>query len=199
MNFVKGAQFYEDLWIIQNEMAPKQGVFVEVGAEGGIQLSNTILFEEYLGWRGLLIEANPEVIEELRHNRPLAKVHHCAIGTDPTQDFYICDNSRSCGALGRPVIGGRPVKVPVQRLDTVLDTYGIQKIDLLSLDTEGSELEVWNTMDHNKYKPGVVVIEWNTCHLPSNEDTILKVFAELPYTFVHKTEANLIFVRNPEC
>jgi hypothetical protein len=36
-----------------------QGVFVEFGARDGIQDSNTFVFEQKLGWKGLLFEMNP--------------------------------------------------------------------------------------------------------------------------------------------
>ena len=37
------------------------GFYVEAGAYDGEELSNTLLFELYRNWTGLLVEPNPEV------------------------------------------------------------------------------------------------------------------------------------------
>ena len=57
------SQFCEDLyaywhWFAGAE-APVSGYFVELGAMDGAHFSNSLFFEESLGWGGLLIEANP--------------------------------------------------------------------------------------------------------------------------------------------
>lgn len=48
----------------------KNGFFVDVGAHDGITINNTLYFEEYNMWKGLNIEANPDVFEKLKKNRP---------------------------------------------------------------------------------------------------------------------------------
>lgn len=45
---------------------PGGGVFVEVGAQDGLWLSNTWWLEAERGWRGLLIEADPQNYLNLR-------------------------------------------------------------------------------------------------------------------------------------
>ena len=35
------------------------GTFVEFGARNGVDHSNTLYFERALGWRGILVEADP--------------------------------------------------------------------------------------------------------------------------------------------
>ena len=41
------------------------GFFVEAGAYDGYTLSNSLFFELYRGWKGLLVEANPDNYETL--------------------------------------------------------------------------------------------------------------------------------------
>jgi len=192
MQFQPSSQCGEDVWMVGNLQLPSNGVFVEVGAEHGGGGSNTLSFER-MGWTGLLIEANPDLLPFLQRNRPNCKIESCAIGSDPTQMFYI-NPQTPISALGRPS-QGRPVKVPVKRLGDVLDAHGIGHIDLLSIDVEGSELDAWSTLDHNKHTPSIVIIEWNTTGLPYNDKAVREVFSKLPYKEVHQTIANLIFVR----
>lgn len=49
------------------------GVFVEAGANNGIDQSNTVLLENNFGWSGLLVEPNPHKFKECQANRPNSK------------------------------------------------------------------------------------------------------------------------------
>src|SRR5437773_417214 len=57
----------------------RRGFFIEAGANDGIAQSNTLYFENYLGWRGLLIEPIPELAQKCRSNRPRAVVENTAL------------------------------------------------------------------------------------------------------------------------
>ncbi len=48
------------------------GYFVEIGGLNGISFSNSYLFEQCLGWKGMLIEANPDNYKSMIYNRPCA-------------------------------------------------------------------------------------------------------------------------------
>ena len=45
------------------------GTFVEFGARNGVEHSNTLYFERALGWRGILIEADPTQYRNLERPR----------------------------------------------------------------------------------------------------------------------------------
>jgi hypothetical protein len=65
--------------------------------------------------------------------------------------------------------------------------HDIDKIDLLDIDVEGSEL----------YQPEVVIIEYSDTRQCCNKTEIISVITEYPYDLAHTTPANLIFVRKP--
>ena len=46
-----------------------KGVFIEIGADNGIDNSNTLFFEESLGWEGICIEPRPKAFAKLTENR----------------------------------------------------------------------------------------------------------------------------------
>ncbi|MBD2516520.1 FkbM family methyltransferase [Nostoc sp. FACHB-973] len=50
------------------------------------------------------------------------------------------------------------VRVPSLNLETILEKYKIGVIDILDIDVEGTELEVWTTFNYEKHKPKVVVV-----------------------------------------
>jgi FkbM family methyltransferase len=182
------SQHREDRWIVANLRLPDTGVFVEVGAHDGIELSNTYYFEQ-CGWTGLVIEPNPDVQKALHRNRKCA-IMDCAIGNpDEPKPYFVHPISAWSGFNRR----GRQVGVTVKRLDTALMEVGITRIDLLSLDTEGSELEIWHTFDHRRWNPRIVIVEFSTAGLPSAEEETKRVLKTCEYQLVHRTNCNLIF------
>ena len=62
----------EDLLIYRNfiNIPVKDSIFLELGACDGIIFSNTLFFEKYLGFRGILIEPVKEFYDRLIENRP---------------------------------------------------------------------------------------------------------------------------------
>jgi hypothetical protein len=65
-------------------MSYRGGFFIEAGANDGLAQNNTYWFEQFLGWRGLLVEAVPEKAAQCRRNRPRAKVVNAALVGDPS-------------------------------------------------------------------------------------------------------------------
>ena len=47
----------------------KNGTFLEAGATNGLHASNTLFFDAYLDWKGILIEPSPCAICQLPYNR----------------------------------------------------------------------------------------------------------------------------------
>src|SRR5438067_7198102 len=54
------------------------GFFVELGANDGINQSNTLYFEKFRGWKGVLVEPTPHNYFKCRQNRSAANAFHCA-------------------------------------------------------------------------------------------------------------------------
>jgi len=158
-----------------------------------VNLSNTKHFEEK-GWTGLCIEADPRQWHKLLVNRTCQKFFGAA-GSNPALVFDMHSEPTWSG-FGR---GGQGVRVPVLGLDDLLISYGIDPIDVLSLDTEGTELDVWDSAGFGEHHypifPRIVIIEWETAGLTSNEDRIKGHFSKLPYRLVHRNVGNLIFER----
>lgn len=162
------------------EYLPRNGIFVEAGANDGVRQSNTLYLERYLGWNGLLIEAIPDLAAACQENRPDCTVEQCAlVGTDykePTIEMHYCDlMSMVKGARGDAAAEdmhlrqGAPflksgdkvhtIQVPACTLTSVLDKYRVTSIDLLSLDVEGYEEHVLNGIDYQRYAPCWILVE----------------------------------------
>ncbi len=64
------SQLNQDIFaLLQNKY--RSGYFVEIGANNGFNLSNTVYLEECFGWSGLLIEANPKYLSDLKKRKAI--------------------------------------------------------------------------------------------------------------------------------
>ena len=64
---------------LARRLTKRHGIFVEAGANDGVSQSNTLYFERYLNWRGLLVEPVPALAEECKKNRPGCRVANFAL------------------------------------------------------------------------------------------------------------------------
>lgn len=167
------SQFGEDRYIYEHIGLPDKGVFVDVGAGHGIKLSNTYFFEKN-GWTGICIDADPYQHELLKKYR--TNVEWAAISNEEGEiEFsraYLSDYSSSFkkekySGIAK-ILFKDVIRVPCFKLETILTKHKIGHIDLLSIDVEGTELEVWKSFDYEKHKPKVVIIEFLTFGLPDN-------------------------------
>jgi len=193
------SQFGEDRFIVESLFPPAKGVFVEFGADDGVENSNTLHFE-LEGWTGLCIEPNPAAMQALRTVRNCA-TEQCAIGSDPTRKFFV-NSTRGWSGFDR---GGRLIPVSIRRLEDVLADHCIRHVDLLSIDCEGNELDALQTMDLQIHTPSVIIIEYLTAtagleifqHLAGapGEEQITDFLTANGYASVRRTVGNLIFQR----
>lgn len=185
------SQHGEDQWIVENLPLPQKGTFVECGVGHSATNSNTLYFEQH-GWDGILIEPDARTQDEIRSNRR-ARLFTCAAGaTEGTASF---------GLEGEPTLSGikRPtenrIDVQVRTLNSILQEAGIDRIDLLSIDTEGTEADVWAGLDVQRHSPAVVIIEFHTCGLPVRPEVILNAVISKGYRLAYATPGNFIFRR----
>jgi FkbM family methyltransferase len=156
----------------------RKGFFIEAGANNGVEQSNTMYFEKYLGWKGLLIEPIPELAERCRANRPSSIVVNAALVPFFYKELHV--KMRYCNLMS-VVKGGMKsleeednhvqigcevqhintyeVEVPARTLTAILDEYRIRNVDFFSLDVEGYELRALQGLDLDRYHPTYMLIE----------------------------------------
>ena len=156
-------------------------VFVDVGAARPDYLSISAMFR-LKGWRILAIEPNPEFCKLYKERGYDVLEYACGDHDDDDVDFSVVDlhgaayeNGQvsyesfssltikdSVKALGKGLeLDVKTIRVRLRRLDTILESVvpKINRIDILSVDTEGWELEVLSGLSLAKYRPTVMVIE----------------------------------------
>ena len=143
------------------------GTFVEFGARNGILHSNTYFFEKGLGWSGLLFEADQREYIYLKRNRPNSKVFNGAVCPHKNKDFVNISISLNGGWSGmentyplqrRSTLIKRDL-VRCYHLATELKKLNMKHIDLMTIDTEGSEYEIISSFPWRKFQIHVVMIE----------------------------------------
>jgi FkbM family methyltransferase len=139
----------------------RNGFYLEMGALNGIHLSNTYSFNKCLGWKGLLIEANPQTASQCKQNRPDDTVISGAVCNEIdghlTFDF-VANSGDSRGETSEEEHEGG-VKVPCSPLSHTFKKNNIDKIDFWSLDVEGSELIVLQTVDFDAVDISIIMVE----------------------------------------
>lgn len=154
------------------------GFFIEAGANDGVTQSNTLHFERYRRWRGLLVEPVPELAKRCRANRPDCIVVNAALVPrdypDDSVEMTYCNlMSQVKGAMKSAAEEAEHLrkgsacqnlttykfKAPAKTLSKILDDHSIQKVDLLSLDVEGFELAALRGLDLNRHAPAWILVE----------------------------------------
>jgi FkbM family methyltransferase len=161
------SQSGQDLFIHQHlRLDKKNGFFVDIGAFDGVEISNSLFFERELGWKGLCVEPIPEIFARLRGNR-LADCINAAAGTqDGKAEFVVLEGGFETGshlAKEGEVAKASTRRIPVEVVDIarVLREHGVKKIDFLSIDIEGGEMELFDHIAGTGIEIDVVAIELN--------------------------------------
>ena len=143
----------------------RDGVFIEVGANDPVHGSQTWLLEQN-GWKGVLVEPQSAHYEKLRAQRKNSQVFQVACSSPDKEgemDLLISVDTggstlqKQRDTHGTQFIGTERVKVTT--LDKVLRQTGIEKVDFLSIDVEGHEIEVMRGLNFEKFRPSLILIE----------------------------------------
>ena len=152
--------------------------FVEIGAHDGVDNSNTYFAEKNLKWRGLCVEPNPHTYAKLQKNRPDCININGIVANEPGPfDFYSfqtdgwqaqmsginthfkTDQDAIDFAIRENIPPPEIIKVPAYRFSDLFRKHGFDRIDLFSLDVEGAELAVLETIDFSAVSIHYVIME----------------------------------------
>lgn len=169
---IHDAELHEKRLVREFFANKKRGIFVEVGAnEPDPVLSQTYHLENELNWSGLLIEPLDYLYKRNCRERSKATSYNVAC-TSPDKTgvltLYIPteDSKEIHGHAGLELEIDHAEKrkirsrqVDAVTLNTLLNRENIKHIDLLSIDVEGTELDVLKGLDIEIFKPKLILLE----------------------------------------
>ncbi len=163
-------QFAAEQWLMQQflEAENRSGWFAEIGANDPVCFSVTYSFEK-LGWKGMLVEPQPDLAERCRCERPESVTVEAACGPTggPSKGklsipeklghaSMIGSNARVVSVLDKPI---RTIDVDIRTLDEMLEAYAPSSIDLISIDVEGFTTQVLDGFSIKRWRPRLLLIE----------------------------------------
>lgn len=188
----------------------KPGIFIELGAFDGIKISNSYFFEKYLGWNGVCIEPTEYYYKKLVKNRKCFTFNNVIY--DEIKDIVFYNNPECCHGLNgieetydKKHINRihreinyynnniNNIKKEIKRtrkMESILNEVNLNEIDFLSLDTEGSELNILKSINWDKTKIKVICVEDNY-----GDNKLHNYLKKLNYKYFNKLSSDYIYYK----
>ncbi len=151
-------------------VVPKDGFFVDVGCFHPIRGNTTYVLYQH-GWRGINIDIDQIKIDAFNLRRPRDTNIACAVSRQTGVAKYwrrgLWSSLNSLEKLERAENekGWRKIEVKTDTLTNLIDQtpHRDRPIDFLSVDVEGHNLAVLQSLDFDRYCPKVVCVEtWDS-------------------------------------
>jgi FkbM family methyltransferase len=156
----------------------KNGIFLDIGAHNGISFSNTYFFEKEKDWAGYCFEPHPRVYRDLEKNRKCQCLNKGVGTSNSILEFWEITgyaemlsgfSSKYSDSHKRRIereisnYGGYKEIKNIEVIDIMdfLNSNSIDRIDYLSIDTEGGEEEIIMSIDFDKIEIKSLSIENN--------------------------------------
>ena len=163
----------------------RDGFFLDVGSFHWKEASTTLYLEERLGWSGIAIDAQSRYSYGYEKHRPKTKFFAYLV-TDHSGDtgtLYLAGPLSSTNknhVKEFPAVAHhkpKPIQVKTITLDDLLEQNDVEKIDFLSMDIEGAEVDALAGFSIQRYRPELVCIEVHE----KNREAVLAYFKKHHY------------------
>ncbi|MBL6786113.1 MAG: FkbM family methyltransferase [Candidatus Pelagibacter bacterium] len=190
------------------------GIYIDVGCNHPVYNNNTYLLNQK-GWVGINIDIDKKSIELFNLFRKKDLNINLAISSKKTILEYINFHEKSPinkikTSENQNLHSSENVKkIKSDTLDSIIEKspFKNKKIDFVSIDVEGHEIEVIKGFNLKKYKPSIIVIEYLDTSLKKIEiknfslqniinSEIYKLMINNNYHMVNWLHSDLIFAHN---
>lgn len=148
--------------ILKNQK--KKGIYIDVGSHHPLINNNTyILYKR--GWKGINVDLDFNSIDMFNYFRPEDHNIQIALSNKISfTDLYFFHNRAAKNTITKSRgKGAKSIKrVKTDTLNNIIKNSKIntKKIDFLSIDVEGNELNVLRGLNFKKYRPKIISIEF---------------------------------------
>lgn len=167
--------------ILRKVVDPNIATVVDVGANIG--LAARWFMGVFPKARVLSIEPEPGNVAMLRRNLDFdrATIAAVAVGSNEREALmFTRSGEHGYTIVGEPAPGQKTVQVPVRRLDSLLDEAGFATVDVLKVDIEGAEQELFGDCRGWIERVDYVLVE---CHRGFAVQDLLDLFAKQDVAF----------------
>ena len=192
-----------------------KGYFIELGAFDGIHLSNTYALEKN-GWNGICIEPDYNQFNKLKENRKCHTICELVYSDKREVEFIIEERNELSKIKNNNEEKDSSIQFLNDKSEPVLNTLNtdfhnkekrttttlteiLQKcnapthIDYMSLDTEGSEYDILQGIDFDKYTFGILHIEHNYREI--RRKNIREFLKTKGYSFISENQFDDIYIK----
>ncbi|XP_060528365.1 protein Star [Cylas formicarius] len=192
---------YDTEYVLKLLNNKKDGVFVEAGAYSDGKTSKTEALERKYNWKGLLIQPDPRHYFNLRrHNRVRSQAVHACLSPMPyprevtlhQETDGVKINSVYSNSLEDP--DWLVTRVKCFPIYSLLLAMNVTSVDYFSLQSEGTELQVLETIPFDRVKIEVIGV-----HLLTNDSeksTIKKFLSTKQFTLMDTFNNTYIYMIN---
>jgi FkbM family methyltransferase len=202
------SQYGEDLIVktIFELLNIKNPTFLDIGAHHPYYLSNTALFYNS-GSHGINVEANPFLIRSFNYHRKRDVNLNVGIGVnkgkmlfhvfeDDTLSTFSENEAQKLKAFGHKCIKERSIEII--SINELLHLYNSGKApDFLTIDAEGYDFQILNSLDFEKFSPAVIcieIVEYSPNGNGKKKQEIINLLNQEGYVEYANTYINGIFV-----
>jgi FkbM family methyltransferase len=181
--------------------------YLDIGCNDPRKANNTFLFYKQ-GSKGVLVEPNPQLINTIRSTRPNDTCLNVGIGIEDESemDLYVL-NPHTLSTFDKKeaeelikngaVTLEKVAKIPVLNINSIMNKHFDKSPDLISIDVEGLNEEIFHTIDFQKYRPKVICMEsiaYNAEGIGTKIKSILDKMEKENYFLYADTYLNSIYI-----
>ena len=181
--------------------------YLDIGTNIPDHGNNTYLFYKQ-GSRGVCVEADASLINDIKTARPQDKVIHAGVSVhdEKETDFYIFDEPSintfdKKEAEYRNSLGShkmiKVVKVPMVNINDLIKSNFENYPHLLSIDIEGLDMAVLSSLDYSSYPIPVICVEtctYSETHIRPKDTSVAEMLKGKGYETYADTYINTIFI-----
>ena len=208
------AQVGEDLIIDYacKELGIRTPSYLDIGAFDPIEANNTYFFYR-AGGHGVCIEPNPDKFRRIQMKRRRDIVLN--VGVAPAENanasYYMMTSpflntfsrEEADEAIANTELRTRQkieavLKIPLVTINFILEMYFPRGVDILSIDTEGYDLGILQSLDYKKFHPRIICVEtlrYDTNGELTKSSNINTYLLAQGYASYADTRVNSIFVK----
>jgi len=144
----------------------KKGMYLDVGCQHPISNNNTYLLYKS-GWRGMNIDLDQRNIDLFNLDRPHdININSAISNQNEERNLFYFHKGSPINTLDEEIseINKNKIqnikKIKTQTLNFYLKKFNFNKIDFLSIDVEGYEYKVLESINLSLYKPKIICVEY---------------------------------------